>query len=78
MTMEDNRRKPVFYRSMGGSLRLRFVKMPEDPEPRLILVETYKLTSFPGDYGAGTTIKTFSLLPKEETEISIRTWKKMI
>ena len=43
-------------------------------------VSTKKLncfvTTFPGDYGAGKTIKTFFLLPKEETEISIKTWKK--
>ena len=78
MTAGDNRRMPIFYRTMGGHLRLKFVRVPEDPNPRLMLIETYKLTTFPGDYGAGTTIKTFSLLPKEETEISIKTWKKSI
>ncbi|MFW9843508.1 MAG: helix-hairpin-helix domain-containing protein [Candidatus Thorarchaeota archaeon] len=72
----STRKFPVFYRSMGGKLRLRFVNVPGTADPRLVLAETYRLTSFPGDYGAGTTIKTFSLLPKEVTEISIKTWKK--
>lgn len=34
---------------------------------RLLLVETYRLSSFPTRYGAGRTIKTFSLLPGERT-----------
>lgn len=76
--MELYNRMPIFYKTMGGGkLRLKWVPIPE-PDPRLMLIETYKLTSFPGDYGAGTTIKTFSLLPDEKTEISIKTWKKSI
>lgn len=63
---------------MGGKLKIRFLKVPKTPRPILIFVETNKLTNFPGDYGAGTTIKTFSLLPKEQTEISIKTWKRTI
>ncbi|MFX1428445.1 MAG: hypothetical protein ACFFBE_18475, partial [Promethearchaeota archaeon] len=67
---------PVFYRSMGGKLKIKFVPIPPIPEPRFMFVESHKLTNFPGDYGAGTVIKTFSLLPREVTEISIKTWKK--
>ncbi|MFX1286873.1 MAG: hypothetical protein ACFFB5_24785 [Promethearchaeota archaeon] len=66
---------PSFYRTMGGTLKLQFISAKEI-RPRLLFIETYKLTSFPGDYGAGLTLKTFSLLPGEETEISIKTWKK--
>lgn len=43
---------------------------------RLILVESYRLSSFLGGYGAGRTIKTFSLLPGEKTKISIKTYTK--
>ena len=68
---------PSFAKTMGGKAKIRFAKL-RDIEPKLVLVETHKLTNFPGDYGAGTTIKTFSLLPKEETEISIKTWKKSV
>ncbi len=66
---------PIFCKTMGDTLKIRFAKI-RDLKPRLIFVETHKLTNFPGDYGAGTTIKTFSLLPGEETEISIKTYKK--
>lgn len=39
------------------------------------LVETYGISAFLGDYGLGRTIRTFSLLPGEETKISIKTWR---
>lgn len=65
---------PSFYRSMSGNLKLKFGKI--DMRARMFLIETLKLTSFPGDYGAGSVIKTFSLLPKEKTKISVKTWKK--
>lgn len=41
---------------------------------RLLLVEDMRLSSFLGAYGAGRTIKTFSLLPGERTKISIKTY----
>jgi hypothetical protein len=44
--------------------------------PRLLLVESYQLSSYPGNYGAGRTVKTFSLLPGEKTKISVRTFTK--
>lgn len=43
---------------------------------RLILVESYRLSSYLGGYGAGRTIKTFSLLPGEKTKISVKTYTK--
>lgn len=43
---------------------------------RLILVESYRLSSYLGNYGAGRTIKTFSLLPGEKTRISIKTFTR--
>lgn len=66
---------PAFYKTLGNHLKIKFIKV-EDLKPRLLFVETFRLTNFPGDYGAGTTIKTFSLLPRESTEISVKTWKK--
>ena len=65
---------PAFYKSMGNHLKIKFISIVE-LKPKLLFVETLKLTNFPGDYGAGTTIKTFSLLPREITEISVKTWK---
>lgn len=66
---------PAFYKTLGNHLKIKFIKV-EDLKPRLLFVETFRLTNFPGDYGAGTTVKTFSLLPRESTEISVKTWKK--
>jgi len=49
--------------------------IPVEPDPHLYLVESLRLTSFLGDYGAGRIVKTFTLLPGEVTKISIRTFK---
>lgn len=43
---------------------------------RIILIESYRLSSFLADYGAGRTLKTFSLLPGEKSKISIRTYSQ--
>lgn len=42
--------------------------------PHLILVESYRLSSYLGNYGAGRTIKTLSLLPGEKTRIRVKTF----
>ncbi|MEV5025414.1 Ig-like domain-containing protein [Paenibacillus sp. LPE1-1-1.1] len=41
---------------------------------RLIIVEQYQLSSYLGNYGAGRTLKTFSLLPGEKSKISVRSY----
>ncbi|HZG88107.1 Ig-like domain-containing protein [Paenibacillus sp.] len=43
---------------------------------RLILVESYRMSSYLANYGAGRTIKTFSLLPGEKSKISIRSYRE--
>ena len=48
--------------------------VPTVADPHLYLVESVRLTSFLGDYGAGRIVKTFSLLPGERTKISVRTF----
>lgn len=50
------------------------VPIPDAPDPHLYLVESLRLTSFLGDYGAGRIVKTFTLLPGERTRISLRTF----
>jgi hypothetical protein len=50
--------------------------VPPAPDPHLYLVETLRLTSFLGDYGAGRIVKTFSLLPGEVTKISVKTFRQ--
>lgn len=68
----------TFYRSLSGALGIRW--LPLDivfhRQPRLVLVETYRLSSFTGAYGAGRVVHTFTLLPGEKTRITVRTWQK--
>lgn len=64
------------YKSLYGTLKYNFVPEPTEPEPRLYLVEVYRLSSFLGNYGAGRILKTMTLLPGEKTKISVKTYTK--
>ena len=61
---------------MYGPLSYNYIDDPVTVTPRVYLVETYRLSSFLGVYGAGKTIKTFSLFPGEKTKISVKTYAK--
>lgn len=63
------------HRCMSGDYTYRFQEEPK-PKPQLVLIETYRLSSFLGTYGAGRVLKTFGLLPGEKTTISIKTFRK--
>lgn len=73
MMKRANRRLNV-YTSMDGRLRHNFIAEPTEVKPSIVLVETYRMASYLGAYGAGRTVKTFSLLPGERTTISVRTF----
>jgi hypothetical protein len=64
------------YKSMFGTFTYNYIPEPVVARPRVLLVETYRLSSFLGSYGAGRTIKTFSLLPGERTKISVKSYAK--
>lgn len=66
----------VVDENVNGDTNVTTVPVPAEPEPRLYLVETLRMTSFLGDYGAGRVVKTFSLLPGESTKVSIKTFKQ--
>src|SRR5690606_35255105 len=51
------------------------VDVEAPPEPALFLVQVVGISSFLGDYGLGKTVKTFTLLPGEVTNIHTRTWR---
>lgn len=51
------------------------VDVEAPPEPGLFLIQVIGISSFLGDYGLGRTVKTFSLLPGEITNIHTRTWR---
>lgn len=61
--------------SVNGSVETKIGLKPEEIPPALYIVETYKLSNFLGDYGAGKVINTFTLLPGEKTKISIKSYK---
>ena len=71
-------KRPVLYSDgLGRIIKTNFVTI-EDPrteKPELMIALELKMSSYLGDYGAGKTIKTFSLLPGEKTSISIRTYQ---
>ncbi len=65
---------PLMRETFSGRLDLRFIEKPK-PRPTLHIIEEYRVASFLGNYGAGKTVKTFSLLPGERTKISIKTYR---
>lgn len=68
--------RPFVVSKLNGiGSRLEFLKKPKVIIPRLFIIEEYKTSSFLGNYGAGKTLQTFSLLPGEKTTLSIRTYK---
>ncbi|MCB0515695.1 MAG: hypothetical protein R2798_03800 [Chitinophagales bacterium] len=67
--------RPFLSCNFYGTPELRYIKRPENPKPRIIIVLHYKMCSYLGDYGAGKTLKTFSLLPGEKTTITIRSYQ---
>jgi len=68
---------PFFNSTSTGTINAGYISENTTTSfrPKIMLVETYSITSYLGDYGAGKTVKTFSLLPNEKTHISIKTWK---
>lgn len=69
-------RVPIAHYTMGGRPTVSYVIAPPTVKPKLMLVERYRLSTFLGNYGAGRTVKTFSLLPGEQTTISVKTFRK--
>ncbi|MBI5963133.1 MAG: SH3 domain-containing protein [Chloroflexi bacterium] len=68
----------TYYRTIGGELAYRFVSADVgENQPALYLIERYRLSSYLGAYGAGRTIGTYSLLPGENTKISISSYRSV-
>jgi len=66
---------PLLVTTQSGQTTVQYAPVVTDPYPGIYLVETYRLSNFLGDYGAGRTVQTFSLLPGEKTRISITSYK---
>lgn len=48
------------------------------PKQGIAIIERYQLSSFLGNYGAGRTVQTFTLLPGEKSKISIKSYTRTI
>ncbi len=68
--------RPIIIRQFSGKPRILFLPKPKAPKPTIAIVLHYKTCSYLGNYGAGKTLKSFSLLPGEKTTISIKTYKQ--
>ncbi|HEY3008552.1 MAG TPA: Ig-like domain-containing protein [Micromonosporaceae bacterium] len=53
------------------------IRLTAVPRRRLMLVDCLRLSNFLGRYGAGRVVQTMSLLPGEQTTISMRTFRSM-
>jgi hypothetical protein len=76
--MKEGKKRLNIYKTLRGDYSFNFLpdRPKEADKPHLLLVETYRLSSFLGSYGVGCTIQTFSLLPGEKTKINIKTFRK--
>lgn len=70
--------RPILRRNLWGSLQTIFIPKPIAPVPQIKLILHYKMCTYSGDYEAGKTLKTFTLLPGERTSITINTYKNTI
>ncbi len=61
----------------GKEQTLLLEQRPTQANPTLFVLHKYKTKSFLGNYGAGQTISTFSLLPGEKTTIIIKSFKEI-
>jgi hypothetical protein len=65
----------------GSGPAVRNVTLAEEPATpprllRLLLVESYELASYRSTYGAGATLKTFSLWPGEQMTIAMKSYQR--
>jgi hypothetical protein len=67
--------RPQLVRRASGKQALVFQPRPTRVRPAIYLVMKMKMASYLGDYGAGQTLSTFSLLPGEKTTIQIRDYR---
>ena len=67
--------RPRLFRRPSGKQGLTFQPRPKKASPAIYLVMKMKMASYLGDYGAGQTLSTFSLLPGEKSTIEIRDYR---
>lgn len=65
---------PSLIDTLWGDTVVVWTPMPTVAEPRLVLVEEYRLSTYLGSFGAGRVVQTMSLLPGEKTTISVKSY----
>lgn len=68
---------PVISYNLSNHAVVTFVTAPAT-EPRLFVVEEYRIAAYLGKYGLGRVVRTFSLLPGEKTTITVKTYKDTV
>jgi hypothetical protein len=68
--------RPRIYRTLFGDWTYSFVPEPVEARPRLLLIETYRLSNFLGKYGAGGVVDTFSMFCGQGDRISVKSFYK--
>lgn len=66
---------PVVKKRFSGLPKVYYIPKPEGAKPQISILLHFKMCTYLGDYGAGRTVETFSLLPGERTTITIRTYQ---
>lgn len=67
---------PILHNKMGKyQTVLKEISRPSAPKGKIFVIEEYTTASYLGDYGAGQTLRTFSLLPDEKMTITLRTFE---
>jgi hypothetical protein len=66
----------VQTRGLDGAVHYELREAPPVGPPRIAIVHLCRMSSYLGEYGAGRTISTFSLLPGERHEIEVKTYKR--
>ena len=67
--------RPKLVRRASGKQELVFQKRPKGARPAIYMVMKMRMASYLGDYGAGQTLSTYSLLPGEKSVIEIRDYR---
>jgi hypothetical protein len=69
---------PIISTNMAGQQYVTYLPDPITAKPALFMIEKFRVETYLGNYGAGETVKTFSLLPGEKTTISVKTYKQTV
>ncbi len=72
---------PVITTNLAGKSVVTFKPKPDSTTPltpEITMVEHCRVNTYLGRYGAGETVKTFTLLPGEKTTISVKTYKQTV